>query len=172
MCAGRLVGYAHQLLLQEGSCSVLYTPSYLPPLPSTPHQTNKHTHAPTSADLLGKNCLLVVKNPARHTYLRTLVQPAFSADAIKAYLPAIEALVARHLSDWEAAGSSGVKAYPSLKMLTFDFILQVRLGGCLSGCVGVAVCCHVVRLSKTCRSLAHHKVCRKLHARWQMALHN
>jgi hypothetical protein len=31
----------------------------------------------------------------------------------------------RHLQDWQAAGPEGVKAYQSLKMLTFDFILQV-----------------------------------------------
>lgn len=81
---------------------------------------------PSAATLLGRDNLLVVKDPERHARLRALLQPAFNADAIKAYLPAIEALVARHLGDWQAAGPEGIKAYPSLKMLTFDFILQVR----------------------------------------------
>lgn len=80
---------------------------------------------PPTATLLGKDNLLVVKDPVRHAKLRALLQPAFSADAIKTYLPAIEALVARHLGDWQAAGPEGIKAYPRLKMLTFDFILQV-----------------------------------------------
>lgn len=82
-------------------------------------------HAPP-ATLLGKDNLLVVKDPLRHATLRALLQPAFSAEAIKTYLPAIQALVARHLGDWQVAGPEGVKAYPCLKMLTFDFILQVR----------------------------------------------
>jgi cytochrome P450 len=83
------------------------------------------SHFVSIATLLGKENLLVVKDPERHARLRALLQPAFSADAIKAYLPDIEALVARHLADWQAAGSEGIKAYPCLKMLTFDFILQV-----------------------------------------------
>jgi cytochrome P450 len=49
----------------------------------------------TAATLLGKDNLLVVKDSARHLKLRTLLQPAFSADAIRTFLPAIEALVAR-----------------------------------------------------------------------------
>jgi cytochrome P450 len=80
--------------------------------------------------LLGKDNLLVVKDSLRHATLRALLQPAFSAEAIRTYLPAIQALVARHLGDWQAAGSEGVKAYPCLKMLTFDFILQVRISSC------------------------------------------
>jgi len=91
----------------------------------------------TPATLLGRDNLLVVKDPVRHAKLRALLQPAFSAEAIKSYLPAIQALVARHLDDWCTAGPDGIKAYPCLKMLTFDFILQVstvlfRLGVVLS----------------------------------------
>lgn len=81
--------------------------------------------------MLGQDNLLVVKDAARHAQLRALLAPAFAADAIKAYLPAIEALVARHLGDWQAAGPEGVKAYSRLKMLTFDFIMQVRVHACV-----------------------------------------
>jgi cytochrome P450 len=91
-----------------------------------PTQRN-NPRIPAAADLLGQDNLLVVKDPARHAQLRALLAPAFAADAIKAYLPAIEALVARHLGDWQAAGSEGVKAHPRLKMLTFDFIMEVRV---------------------------------------------
>lgn len=86
-----------------------------------------------AAQLLGFDNLLVVKDSQRHAKLRALLQPAFSGDAIKTYLPAIDVLVARHLADWHAAGQDGVKAYPRLKMLTFDFILQV-------GCVPCVAC--------------------------------
>lgn len=40
--------------------------------------------------LLGEDSLLVVKDPARHAYLRALLQPAFGPDAIASYLPDIE----------------------------------------------------------------------------------
>jgi hypothetical protein len=39
----------------------------------------------------------------------------------------LQALVSRHLQSWQASGQGGVKAYGALKLLTFDFILQVRL---------------------------------------------
>ncbi|WIA16755.1 hypothetical protein OEZ85_013407 [Tetradesmus obliquus] len=78
--------------------------------------------------LLGEDSLLVVKDPARHAYLRALLQPAFGPDAIASYLPDIEALVSRHLASWQASGQAGVKAYGALKMLTFDFILQIVMG--------------------------------------------
>lgn len=124
------------------------------PVPQPPPPAQSFTHAP-AATLLGKDNLLVVKDPLRHATLRALLQPAFSAEAIKTYLPEIQALVARHLGDWQAAGPEGVKAYPCLKMLTFHFILQVRASGVVPqycpvvGCAGAAVAvrhgnaCHV-----------------------------
>lgn len=78
-----------------------------------------------AATLLGEDSLLVVADPDRHKYLRTLLQPAFNADAIATYLPDIQSLIEWHLASWEAAGSQGVKAYECLKTLTFEFILQV-----------------------------------------------
>lgn len=83
-------------------------------------------HHGRAATLLGDDCLLVVKNPKRHAYLRTLLAPAFSADAISSYLPDIQVLVGRHLASWEDAGQAGIKAHKALKLLTFDFIMQVR----------------------------------------------
>eukprot|EP00878_Enallax_costatus_P006453 GHUV01006765.1.p1 GENE.GHUV01006765.1~~GHUV01006765.1.p1 ORF type:complete len:278 (+),score=70.74 GHUV01006765.1:164-997(+) len=80
------------------------------------------------ATLLGEDSLLIVADPNRHKYLRTLLQPAFSADSIATYLQDIQSLIERHVAGWEAAGPTGVKAYDCLKMLTFDFILQVAMG--------------------------------------------
>ena len=88
-----------------------------------------------------------MKDPLRHATLRALLQPAFSAEAIKTYLPAIQALVARHLGDWQAAGPEGVKAYPCLKMLTFDFIMQVmtsRAVPCRAVPCRAVLCCAVL----------------------------
>eukprot|EP00775_Hariotina_reticulata_P007859 gene7859-8055_t len=80
------------------------------------------------ATLLGEDSLLVVKDPERHKQLRTLLQPAFSSDAIATYLPDIQTLVSRYLGRWQAAGETGVKAHQEMKKLTFEFIMQVVLG--------------------------------------------
>lgn len=72
----------------------------------------------------------MVEDHARHAYLRTLLNPAFNAASIASYMPAIEALVARHLASWEAAGQGGVLAYKALKKLTFEFIVEVGRGVC------------------------------------------
>lgn len=75
--------------------------------------------------LLGEDNLLCIKDPERHKKLRVLLQPAFAADAVATYLPDIQALITRHLCDMEAAGPAGMQAHHALKVLTFDFIMQV-----------------------------------------------
>lgn len=52
---------------------------------------------------MGEKSLVLVQEP-HHKYLRALLQPAFSKEAVYSYLPAIQALVNRHLASWEAAG--------------------------------------------------------------------
>jgi cytochrome P450 len=47
---------------------------------------------------MGEHSLVLVQEP-RHKYLRGLLQPAFSGSAIAGYLPAIQALVTRHLAE-------------------------------------------------------------------------
>jgi hypothetical protein len=47
--------------------------------------------------LLGEDSLLVVKDPARHAYLRALLQPAFGPDAVASYLPDIEVRPTSHM---------------------------------------------------------------------------
>lgn len=44
------------------------------------------------------------------------------------YLPEIVDLVQRHLQEWVDAGEAGVKGLDALKMLTFEFIVQVGCG--------------------------------------------
>ncbi|WIA32262.1 hypothetical protein OEZ86_003108 [Tetradesmus obliquus] len=77
--------------------------------------------------LMGEHSLVLVQEP-RHKYLRGLLQPAFSGSAISGYLPAIQALVGRHLAEWEAAGEAGVQGYDGLKLLTYEFIISITLG--------------------------------------------
>lgn len=44
------------------------------------------------------------------------------------YLPEIVDLVQRHLQEWVDAGEAGVNGLDALKMLTFEFIVQVGCG--------------------------------------------
>jgi hypothetical protein len=48
-----------------------------------------------------------------------------AAANIMLYCLLLQSLVSRHLASWQQSGQEGVKAYGALKMLTFDFILQV-----------------------------------------------
>jgi cytochrome P450 len=73
---------------------------------------------------------LLVKSGAEHKYLRALLAPAFSPEAVAGYVPQVVSLVEHHLAAWAAAGGEGVKGLDALKLLTFSFIVQVRLGSC------------------------------------------
>jgi hypothetical protein len=73
---------------------------------------------------MGEDSLLVVSGP-RHKYLRALLAPAFNPDAVAGYTPQIVQLAQRHLQDWAAAGEDGVQGLDALKLLTFEFIVQV-----------------------------------------------
>lgn len=74
--------------------------------------------------LLGPNSLLFAADP-KHKYLRGLLYPAFSPEAVASYLPQIRELVQRHIDDWVAAGDKGVEGFPAFKLLTFEFIVGV-----------------------------------------------
>jgi len=76
---------------------------------------------------MGENSLLVVSGP-QHKYLRGLLAPAFSPEAVSRYTPQIAQLVTRHLADWAAAGPQGVRGMDAIKLLTFEFIVEVREG--------------------------------------------
>lgn len=75
--------------------------------------------------LLGKDSLIQVADP-QHRYLRGLLSPAFTPEAVAGYLPQIVDLMQRHLKEWADAGEEGVKGLDSFKLLTFEFIVQVR----------------------------------------------
>lgn len=55
--------------------------------------------------MMGDKNLVLVQEP-RHKYLRTLLQPAFSKEAVNSYLPDIQALVEGYIQEWAAAGES------------------------------------------------------------------
>lgn len=74
--------------------------------------------------LLGKDSLIQVSDP-QHKYLRGLLSPAFTPEAVANYLPQIVDLMQRHLQEWADAGDAGVKGLDSFKLLTFEFIVQV-----------------------------------------------
>lgn len=57
----------------------------------------------SAVTLMGDRSLVLVQEP-HHKYLRGLLQPAFSKEAVYSYLPAIQALVDRHLAAWQEKG--------------------------------------------------------------------
>jgi len=93
--------------------------------------------------LMGRDSLIQMPDP-QHNYVRGLLSPAFSPEAIASYLPQIVQLMQRHLGEWVAAGDVGVKGLDSFKLLTFEFIVQVssQRPACLAACrpAGLGFC--------------------------------
>jgi hypothetical protein len=110
--------------------------------------------------------MLTVPEP-RHSFLRNLMQPAFTPEAVGRYLPRVEVVVGRWLSSWAAAGDS-VPGHQQFSAMTFDFILQVGRPGASSCwcraaaedgyltalCEAPAACCAVCFPSGPCDAMA------------------
>eukprot|EP00878_Enallax_costatus_P002591 GHUV01002773.1.p1 GENE.GHUV01002773.1~~GHUV01002773.1.p1 ORF type:complete len:523 (+),score=179.47 GHUV01002773.1:316-1884(+) len=76
-------------------------------------------------DLLGPQNLLQAPEP-RHKYLRNLIMPAFTAEAIEKLVPRMETVLHRFLNNWADVGQ--VKAHDELRKMTFTFIMAVVMG--------------------------------------------
>lgn len=73
--------------------------------------------------LLGHLSLLMLPEP-QHKYLRNLIMPAFTNEAIERLVPRMEAVLQRYLDAWADAGAP-VKAHNELRHMTFEFIVAV-----------------------------------------------
>ncbi|KIY92992.1 Cytochrome P450 26C1 [Monoraphidium neglectum] len=80
----------------------------------------------SSRQLLGSENMLMVPEP-RHSYLRKLVMPAFTNEAIEKLIPRMEAVLRKHLDSW-ADASGTIKAHDMLRKMTFEFIIAVVMG--------------------------------------------
>uniref|UniRef100_A0A383WDQ0 Cytochrome P450 n=1 Tax=Tetradesmus obliquus TaxID=3088 RepID=A0A383WDQ0_TETOB len=80
----------------------------------------------SSRSLLGDQSLLMLPEP-QHKYLRNLIMPAFTNEAIERLVPRMEAVLQRYLDAWADAGAP-VKAHNELRHMTFEFIVAVVLG--------------------------------------------
>jgi hypothetical protein len=78
---------------------------------------------PPAGSLLGEQSLLMLPEP-QHKYLRNLIMPAFTNEAIERLVPRMEAVLARYLDTWASAGAP-VKAHNELRHMTFEFIVAV-----------------------------------------------
>lgn len=74
---------------------------------------------------MGLQRLLTVQQP-RHSYLRNLVMPAFTPQAVEALTPRLVAVVTAYLEKW-AESDGPVLAGQEMQSLAFDFICAVRL---------------------------------------------
>lgn len=88
-----------------------------------------HTTPAPTVRMLGEDSLINVSDP-QHKYLRGLLTPAFTPEAVAGYLPQIVDLMQRHLQEWADAGEAGVKGADAFKLLTFEFICQVGAWKC------------------------------------------
>jgi hypothetical protein len=99
------------------------------------------THPPNTlaVKLLGANGLLLTQG-ARHKYLRGLLTPAFSYEAVASYLPLIQELVSRHIGYMAAAtaDTGSARGLDAFKLLSVEFILGVR--HCCSGAPTMPCC--------------------------------
>lgn len=95
-----------------------------PPLEKL-HQLQASHPCTLSARTCSAGILFTYPEPVPSTVFPFTVTQHKVAQAICAQLYHHINCCCRHLQDWQAAGPEGVKAYQSLKMLTFDFILQV-----------------------------------------------
>lgn len=105
-----------------------------PPPPPPPSSTVK---------LMGTDSLIQAAD-TRHRYLRGLLAPAFTPEAVASYLPQIVELMQRHLGEWADAGEEGVKGLDAFKLLTFEFIVGVSSG--VEWCAAVELLCWEVEL--------------------------
>lgn len=76
--------------------------------------------------LMGDKSLLTVQEP-RHRYLRNLVMPAFTNEAIEKLTERMERVIGSYLDKW-AGSAQPVVATEEMQRMTFDFIIAVR--GC------------------------------------------
>ncbi|KAF6255323.1 cytochrome P450 [Scenedesmus sp. NREL 46B-D3] len=84
--------------------------------------------SPQITALFGEHALVMIKDAARHKYLRTLITPAYTPESIAGLVPRMEAVVAKHLGRWAGVQGGEVKAHEELKLFTFEFIVAVVLG--------------------------------------------
>jgi cytochrome P450 len=73
---------------------------------------------------MGLNSLVVVQEPV-HKYLRNMIMPAFTAEAIAALTPRMVSVIDKYLNRW-ADASEDVLAHEELRLLTFEFIIKVE----------------------------------------------
>eukprot|EP00878_Enallax_costatus_P032359 GHUV01035559.1.p1 GENE.GHUV01035559.1~~GHUV01035559.1.p1 ORF type:complete len:428 (+),score=123.78 GHUV01035559.1:560-1843(+) len=78
------------------------------------------------ARLVGLQSLLAVQQP-RHTFMRTLIAPAFTQTAVEALIPRMVSVISAYLETWAQSGQP-VLAEPQLRSLTFDLICAVTFG--------------------------------------------
>jgi cytochrome P450 len=81
------------------------------------------------AAIFGEHALVMIKDPTRHKYLRTLITPAYTPENIAALVPRMEAVVAKYLARWAGLQGGQVKAAEELKLFTFEFIVAVSAYG-------------------------------------------
>eukprot|EP00878_Enallax_costatus_P023780 GHUV01025326.1.p1 GENE.GHUV01025326.1~~GHUV01025326.1.p1 ORF type:complete len:246 (+),score=49.13 GHUV01025326.1:61-798(+) len=79
------------------------------------------------ARLVGLQSLLAVQQP-RHTFMRTLIAPAFTQTAVEALIPRMVSVISAYLETWAQSGQP-VLAEPQLRSLTFDLICAVSESG-------------------------------------------
>jgi cytochrome P450 len=77
------------------------------------------------AAIFGKHALVMIKDPARHKYLRTLITPAYTPEAIAGLVPRMEAVVTKYSARWAGLQGGQVKAAEKLKLFTFELIVAV-----------------------------------------------
>lgn len=75
---------------------------------------------------MGRDHLLAAPEP-RHSYLRRLIMPAFSGEAIDKLLPRMDSVLGKYLASW-AGSPAPIKAHDQLRAMTFEFIIAVVMG--------------------------------------------
>eukprot|EP00878_Enallax_costatus_P041537 GHUV01048343.1.p1 GENE.GHUV01048343.1~~GHUV01048343.1.p1 ORF type:complete len:522 (+),score=119.33 GHUV01048343.1:83-1648(+) len=85
------------------------------------HNFTKHV-----GPLLGPHAISTVPDP-KHRYLRTLMQPAFTNEAVGKMVPLLVSVMKGYLDRWSDAGGV-VLAHSELKDMTYDVIVKVVFG--------------------------------------------
>ncbi len=82
--------------------------------------------------LIGEQSLLFTSGQ-RHKYMRSLLMPAFNAEAVGARVPQLAEAVEQKVAAWALECAASSKAFPlsaraEIRQLTFSVIVQVRKG--------------------------------------------
>eukprot|EP00928_Gymnodinium_smaydae_P023232 TRINITY_DN19252_c0_g1_i1.p1 TRINITY_DN19252_c0_g1~~TRINITY_DN19252_c0_g1_i1.p1 ORF type:complete len:505 (-),score=72.86 TRINITY_DN19252_c0_g1_i1:164-1600(-) len=78
-------------------------------------------------ELLGPHSMAAISGP-RHKFQRSVASSAFQSAALKSYLPVLQEVTMKHLSDWAESTKGSRDPEPEIQLYTFEVAEKILLG--------------------------------------------